>query len=467
MKRRTGGSRLRDTFRISTQEGIYSQIFTSLAGPGSVFITKLAVLLGAQPVHFGILSAAGQLSQALQPLGVAITRRRRCRKPVILHLTAAGRAMAPLLGLLPLLLSAELALPMVLLTFLVYSSLLAVCANMWMGWIADMVPRKLRGRFFAQRNQVLMIAGVLASYLFGTAVDLFSTDGGWISAHLKEALNVQPNPDLLPWIFMGVFASAGLIGLAGLLVLKRQPEDPKELETESWSSMLARPFRDRNFRKLAVFGVWWMFAVGIGAPFWQPFMIQKLNMDVLQILLYGTISTVGAQLALRPWGRFIDRHGNKPAMRLALVLATINPLAWLFLTADNHWFIYVEAFMSGIMWSCAGIVTANMVMSIAPQKYRQMYSGVFNALTCTGMMVTMLASGIFMPRAVTFMGRYFHPEQVLFFITAIVRFSAEIPLSWVNEPDSTGLGVLVRNINPFTKVRITNAFMILLRRRDR
>lgn len=467
MKSSRRRSELRDTFRISTQEGVFSQIFASLAGAGSVFITKLAVMLGASPAHFGILSAIGQFSQAVQPLGVAVTRGRRVRKPVILALAAAARSMAPLLGLVPLLFPYRAALPMVLVIYALYSAILAVCANMWMGWIADMVPRGIRGRFFAQRNQVLMVAGVLASFVFGAAVDLFSTERGWVADQVGRAVGVAGDPSQLPWVFLGVFTMAGLIGLTGLTILRRQPERPKETETEPFVSMLARPFRDRNFRRMSLFGVWWMLAVGIGAPFWQPFMIQRLNMDVVQILLYGTVSTVGAQVAIRPWGRFIDRHGNKPAMRLALLLGTVNPLLWLLLTPDNYWFVFVEAFLSGVMWSCAGIVTANMVLSIAPREYRQIYSGVFNALASTAMMITMLFSGFFLPEGIQLLGRYLYPEQVLFLITAFARFSAEIPLSWVDEPDSTPIGILIRRFNSYAKVGIVGALTLMVRRRKR
>ncbi len=188
---------MRDTFRISTREGIFSQIFTSLAGAGSVFITKLAVMLGASPVQFGILSAIGQFSQALQPLGAAITKKRTVRKPVVLSFTFTGRALAPLLGVIPLLFVRGLALPMILGVYLVYSALLAVGSNMWMGWIADMVPRKMRGRFFAQRNQALMIAGVLASLIIGTAVDLFSDERGWFADKIGNVLLLQIRIELL------------------------------------------------------------------------------------------------------------------------------------------------------------------------------------------------------------------------------------------------------------------------------
>ncbi len=465
MKRNRHESRLRDTFRISTQEGVFSQIFTSLAGAGSVFITKLAVMLGATPVHFGILSAIGQFSQALQPLGTAVTRKRTLRKPVIITLAAVSRAMAPLLGIIPLLLPYGRALPMVLVVYLVYSSVLAICANMWTGWISDMVPKGIRGRFFAQRNQILMLAGVLTSFLFGALIDLYSEDRGWLAGRIAGLLHVPSDPSELPWAFMAVFAMAGVIGVAGLFVLRKQPERPKKPETEPFLSILRRPFSDGNFRRLSLFGIWWMLAVGIGAPFWQPFMIQKLHMDVVQILLYGAVSTVGAQLAIRPWGRFIDLHGNKPAMRLALILATLNPLLWLFLTATNYWFIYVEAFLSGVMWSCAGIVISNIVLSVAPADYRQIYSGVFNALSSVAMVVTMLLSGFLMPSGMKLLGLDLYPEQVLFLITAVARLSAEIPLSWVHEPDSTPMNVLMRRFNLYAKVRLGSAADLLIRRR--
>ncbi len=50
-------------------------------------------------------------------------------------------------------------------------------------------------------------------------------------------------------------------------------------------------------------------------------MIKNLGMPMVYIVFYGTISTLASPLALRLWGRLIDRFGNKTAMRLALLLA--------------------------------------------------------------------------------------------------------------------------------------------------
>jgi MFS family permease len=453
-------SQLRETFRVSITEGAFSQVFNSLAGPGSVFVTRLAVMLNASPLGFSILSAIGQLSQVIQPLGVAVTRRRSRRRPVVILMAAAGRAMTPLLGLTPLLLPAAAALPVSLLLFALITAVLSVSTNMWMGWIADMVPLRVRGRFFARRNQVLMVAGLLASFVFGAFVDLYSEERGWIAGRIARILGVSPDPSGL----FAVFAAAGILGLVGLLILRRQPENPKQLESERYRTILKAPLADANFRKLCVFGAWWMLAVGIGSPFWQPFMMQRLRMSIVGILVYGTLSTAGALLAVRPWGRFIDRYGNKPAMRIAMVLGAINPVMWLFVTPQSLWIIYSEAVLSGVMWSCVGIVMANLVLAIAPAGRKQVYSGVFNAVSGLAVMVTMLASGMLMPRGMTLFGRPLYPEQVLFLATAAARLTAEIPISWVHEPSSVAVGEILEKLQQYSKVRIATLFTLLFRR---
>jgi hypothetical protein len=83
------------------------------------------------------------------------------------------------------------------------------------------------------------------------------------------------------------------------------------------------------------------------------------------------------------------------------------------------------------------------------------------------MMITMLFSGFFLPEGLHLFGRYLYPEQVLFLITAFARLSAEIPLSWVDEPASTPFGVLVRRFNSYAKVSIVGAAMLMVRRRKR
>ncbi len=444
-------SELRETFRVSITEGVFSQVYGSLAGPGSAFLTRLLVFLEAGPLHFSLLSAIGQVSMLFQPLGILAVRGSVSRKRRVVGWAAAGRSLTPLLGLAPLLLPRSLALPAVLLVFFGITSILAVSTNMWMGWIASMVPRKIRGRFFAKRNAVLMTFGLAVSFGFGMWLDAYSVPPTGAGAFVARLFRISPEG--LPEALLATFVTAGLLGIMGLAILKRQPERVEPAVPETLRKTVLEPMRDRNFRRLCFFGAWWMMAVGVGAPFWQPFMIQVLGMGLVEMLLYGAVSTAGAVLTLKYWGRLIDRYGNRTAMKLAIVAGTVIPLVWLFVTRETRWMLVFEAAASGSMWGCVGVVTSNLVLAVAPKGREQAFSGLYSAVCGLAMIVTMLASGIFMPGPLRILGMVLHPMQVLFLITAGARLSAEIPLSFVEEPDSVGVSVVLRRLLFWNKVR--------------
>jgi hypothetical protein len=333
------------TVKISITEGMFWQAYATIAAPGSVFLTKFAVMLGATPLQFGLLSAIGQLSQVFQPLGVAITRKMTSRKGAVVALVAAGRAIAFAYGLLPFLLSAQAAVWAFLPLFLIATSLQAIGGNAWIGWISDIIPMEVRGRFFARRSQFLMLAGLATGFVFSAFIDLFASERSSIAQAIASAVGNSALlvSEHLPHALAGFMAFAAVIGLVSARILMLQPERTKAIETDSFRAILAEPFRDRNFRKLLLYGFWWMLAVGIGGPFWGPFMIKKLGMPLINIQIYGTIQTLAALIALRPWGLLIDRFGNKTAMRIAIVMGGINPLVWIFATPQSHWFLYIEA----------------------------------------------------------------------------------------------------------------------------
>jgi len=447
---------LRKAIRISVIEGIYAQIFTSLATIGTVFITKFAILLNATPFHFGILSAIGQFSQVFQPLGAIITKNLDSRKKKTVRYAFVGRALTLLLPVIPFVFDGLTAVYVFLSVCLVSTVLQSISGNMWIAWISDLIPLRFRGRFFSSRNQYLMLAAVLIGYLFGFFLDLFDSADGGLTERFKNYLQIGSHftPDNLRYAYIFIFGIAAAIGMYGLFILNRQPELPKKIESENSSALLLTPFKDKNFRKLMAYGCWWMLAVGIGAPFWQPFMIKNLQMSMLELQIYGTFSTIGSLLMLRPWGRFIDRFGNKPAMLIAIILGAINPFLWLFATPDNYWFLFIEAATAGIMWSGANIIATNFVLAIAPEGKQQIYSGTYSAMTGLAIVVTMLLSGRFLPPPLEILGLQLLPEQVLFGLTSVLRLTAIIPLIAVYEPKAQPFSLVVAYMNNFAKVRI-------------
>jgi MFS family permease len=449
MTRQRKNRGIRKIFRISVMSGIFGQIFSTLSGSGSAFLTKFAIMLNATPLHFAILSAIGQVSQIFQPLGAFVTKRRTKRKGVVLTLQFIGCFIVLCFGILPFVFSIEKAIYALLLFSFLSVSLLSIASNAWIGWITGIVPQRVRGRFFSTLSQYVMLTAVVVGFGFSLFIDHFSSAG-------RQNIHVQPSAffkaENLPLGFAIIFFVAVVAAFSGLVVLSRLPEKEKKIEEEGAARMFFLPIRDGNFRRYLLFNCWWMLAVGIGAPFWQPFMLQKLRMSLFEVQIYSSINIAAALMVLRLWGRLIDAYGNRTAMRLIIMLGGFNPMVWLFVTPHSYQVLYLEAITSGIMWAGAGLVATNFVLSIAPNERRQLYSGVSGAFSGLAMMMTMLASGVFLPQHFEIGSVHLEPEQVLFGLTGIARWSAHIPLSMVREPKSRpvieAITFFIREIKP-------------------
>jgi len=164
--------------RISVIEGIFAQIYGSLCQIGSGFITKFMVILGATPLQFSLLSALGQVSALFQPLGVAFTHRLRRRKWACVWITASGRIFTLFIGAALFFASSRMGIWFLLGLLFVSAALQSIGANIWIAWMSDLIPLKLRGRFFSRRNQILMLAGLVVGYAVSLYVDMFEKQGG-------------------------------------------------------------------------------------------------------------------------------------------------------------------------------------------------------------------------------------------------------------------------------------------------
>ncbi|MEN6445390.1 MAG: MFS transporter [Candidatus Cloacimonas sp.] len=435
-------SQLRTSFQTSITEGIFAQIYGNLSAIGSSFIVKLMVLLDASPMHYSLLSAIGQVSAIWQPLGVAITYKLRQQKNACVLITAVGRALTMFLGLSLLFHNRLQGIWFALLLLFFSAGLQAMSANIWIAWISDLIPLSLRGRFFSKRNQILVGIGLIVSYLVSFHIDLFESTRGAIKLAYLHFLRAEHFfvPQNQPWFLAGIYVFASLIGLIGLLFLRRQPENPlSSLSEERLRDRYLSPFKDKNFRLLLIFGIWWMLAIGVGSPFWGPFMMKNLSMSMFKIQIYNTLSVLSSILSYQFWGRFIDKNGNKTAMKICIVLGGLNPMLWLFTSAKNFSILWLEALISGFMWAGAGIITTNFVLSIAIKGREQVYSGVYGAITGLAMMVSTLACGIFFPSALTIGKKYIEPEQVIFVLGGLMRWLSFIPLYFVVEKQNIPL----------------------------
>jgi MFS family permease len=441
MKKDKASNLLRRTFRISTLEGIFAQVYGTFSMIGSSFIVKLMVLLNASPLHYSLLSSIGQLSQVFQPIGVVVTHKLINRKKACVLITFWGRFLTLFLGVGLLFSNPYTGIWFTLILLFLSSALLSIGANIWIAWVSDLVPITYRGRFFSRRNQFLLAAGLVAGYLGSFAVDLFSPQKKSVYMSIIDFTGWGEyfNPGNQGRFLTALFVFSTLIGLIGLAVLSRQPEKKKSVSNETLSSIYLQPLKDKNFRKLLIFAMWWMLAIGIGSAFWTPFMLKKLQMSLFEVQVYGSLHMLSSFFAYRFWGRFIDKNGNKTAMTICIVLGGFNPMLWLFMRPDAHSVIWFEALVSGFMWAGNGIVSTNFVLSVSPKGNEQVYSGIYGALGGISMMCSTLLSGVFFPVSWDIRKLHLESEQVLFGIGGVMRWTALIPLAFIREKRSRSL----------------------------
>lgn len=135
---------------------------------------------------------------------------------------------------------------------------------------------------------------------------------------------------------------------------------------------LKRPFRDRNYRMLLVFSMYWNFAVNLAAPFFTVYLLKRLELSVFFVVVLGVLSQMVNLMFFRIWGTFADRFSNKAVISLSGVLYIITTLAWTYTTVPEKHFLTIPLLvlihvMLGISSAGVTLATGNIGLKLAPK----------------------------------------------------------------------------------------------------
>src|SRR5215467_86768 len=241
----TAGRRLRRSLNAAVAEGAFAEIFAACAS-GAV-ITGWALYLGASAAIIGLLGAL-PLGAQVASLPAAWFTSARSRKTVALWAVGISRlTFLPLLAL-PTLDAGRATKLHLFLGVVAISTVASVIGNSaWVAWMGDLVPDRLRGRFFGRRMVFLSIAGTLTSLAAAILLDRLAPIG-WTGAALST-----------------LTAAAFL---AGVVLMLRQHEPPVAVEAHisAWQA-LGLTLRDWRVRPFLGYLFAWNAAVGISASF--------------------------------------------------------------------------------------------------------------------------------------------------------------------------------------------------------
>ena len=374
-------SQLADGERVLVHDLAWASVGGAFSG--GVILVAFALVLGATPLQIGLLAAIPFIAQATQLPATLLVERLRLRKRIGVFALTAARLLVLAMAALPLLDDENIALRLLVVAQVLIASLSAVGSCAVNSWLHQLVPHQRLGSFFSRR------------LFFGTALACVATLGA------GALVDAAPRGDPMQGYAMA-FAIAGLAGFASSWYLSRAPEPvmPQGGPAGNVRERLARPFADRNFRRLLVFLAAWAIASNLTAPFLTVYLIEQRGYSLGAVTSLWVTSQVSNALTLYLWGRLSDRLSNKGVLAVALPVHFACVLALVFVDAlrDPQWqlgTLYAIHLVMGVATGGIALATGNLGLKLAPQGEGTVYLAAIGlASAVAGGIAPMLAGAL-------------------------------------------------------------------------
>lgn len=375
--------------RMMTFEGVASLAMFSVTSSG--ILAAFALALGANNFQIGILAAIPFITQPLQIPAIFLVEKFRHRKAIALLSWVPAQLMWIPMALIPFLVGFgnQAAVALLLVFLAIRGVFAAITGTAWNSWIRDLVPQNILGSFFSNRLALATIASII-----------FGLGGAFFVDYWQGQVSAQNG--VYGYTFV-ILAGALTLGLATPFFMSRMPEPlmpPLSGPQPSIAQTLGTPFRDRNFRQLANFLLFWSFAANLAIPFFTIFMLQVLGFSLTSVIALNTLAQLANVLFLRVWGPFADQFGSKVVLSICVSLYLLVILGWIFTTQPERHFLTVPLVIvlqvfAGIAAAGVNLTVGTIGLKLAPQGQATSYMAVATLATNLGMGLGPLFGGLF------------------------------------------------------------------------
>jgi MFS family permease len=369
-RERAGETGLRQAMRIAALDGLFASASDNFAVP---YITLFALSMGGSTTQIGLIAALTALVGNLMQLPMAALTERRWRRKywcVLSGLLARGLWVP--IALLPFYATGIRAIwiYVALLAFRALAGSLGQPA--WTALMADITPRRVRGSFFAYRNILMNISGLVATLV-----------GGWLIRQWGAPLGYQI-----------AFGAAFVCGMVATATFARLPEPEREhpttregAEARRWRhlslrhrlQMLAAHLREeKTFTAYALVSLVWTFGLSFPQPLFAAHFVNRLGGTAYLWGLVSSTSMVATLIGQRYWGPLADRFGGYRIMVVSGVGAASVPLLWRL--APDFRFVFPINLISGFMWAGYNLGAFNLLLDVTPDRRRATYVAGYNGL---------------------------------------------------------------------------------------
>ena len=453
---------IRKSLKASTADGVFAAVF-DITTTG-ILLSNFLVELGANAVQIGMLSSIPMLVNLLQPLGAYLSERIDSRHTYCLWTHGAARFVWLFLAIAIGAaswgwgdLQNHQLVVMTLLIILASHVLTALGSASWLSWMAMLVPRKLRGRYFGLRNSIasftkliyVPIAGLIVSFWPGGAIQGFGIVLllGLIAGAASLAcqfLKTDINPQSHNYSEIKSFSRN---------TASDNTEKSESSEVQNQNQNFNQPpsmWKDSNFLIFLAYFSLWMFAFNLSTPFFNLYMLDTLDLDVSWVTVYGSFQAGAGMLMLILWGKLADKVGNRAILFLVGILVAIIPLLWVGIGVDSLsiwlWLPLLHVLIGGST-AAIELCSNNIQISIAPVRMQSVYFATAAAAAGASGAIGTTIGGFLAEN--TFLGGL----PGLFMISVGFRLLALVPLLFVQEARKQSLTKLFQGFRKLQAVK--------------
>lgn len=375
MSRRKTESAVRVGLRMSIIETIPSGMIAMLLG-GPLQMMYLSTVLGFSPFQLGLVNAITSFGLVAQ-IAIAFVMQRWRNRRLQVNLTGNGhRLLWVVTGLIPLLFPEQAWAPAYLVIWLFSQLLGQAYGVVWTSLIADIVPARLRGKFFGVRNMVYMSVICATLLVSGQFMQMYPGKTGFNFLFLISAV-------LIVW---------------DIWAFLRHPNPPFQPSDSGVSlRMMLRPIQDRRFRKCILFIAVFLLLQGIVVPLYPHVIVNILDYEASVATAVVFVQYLVMIIGYYVWGMLSGKHSTRSLLLWTFPLIAASCIAWIGQLLFPAPFILVLAHaLLGAGLSGYGLLVLNFLIEESPKSERPSYVAIFSALTgVAGVFGSIIGGGVY------------------------------------------------------------------------
>ncbi len=339
------------------------------------YLTAMALFLGAGGLELGILGALPNFATMLQLLSAPFVAGLQKRRNFLATFSAIQRFGAALAGLFALwLLPSQWALIIFVALQVIAWGFMGPSTVVWQGYMTDLIPSHVRGRYFATRNSWGAFAGMASVLLYG-----------WV-------LDKWPGAPGFRWLYYAAFVAAAL-NYASWFMLPELPQGDTRSNLSFWQTIRIPLAKRGPHQTAAYFFAAWTLAQGLAAPFYPLALQQYLGISFSGISILSTVSAVTSIVTMPYIGRLQDRIGQAKAISLLTAVLPVVPALYLAAKWGGMPLLVVAHLLQGTAAGGLGLANQTLTMHLAPREDRGSYFAFFATVSGIAGFVTPVLAG--------------------------------------------------------------------------